>query len=77
MKEIILAVLCWNRLFGWFNNCNETGETKVKLCFLLDQILPILKAHPNYKDITDKDYTKGFELLTTKQNEFLNKLKEV
>ena len=77
MNDIILAVLCWNRLFGWFDNCDETGETKVKLLFLLDQILPILKAHPNYKDITKKNYFEGSELLTTKQNELLTKLKEV
>lgn len=67
------ALNSWNRVFHWVNNCNEDGLTKVKLLFLLNKILPLIKENPLY------EYANNSSLLSdcnNLQNEEHSKLLE-
>jgi hypothetical protein len=69
------ALNSWNRLYGWVDKCNEDGLTKVKLLFLLDKILPLLKENPIYETSGTSDLLSTCNDLQGKeQNEFLQKI---
>lgn len=69
------ALNSFNRLYGWVDNCNEDGLTKVKLLFLLDKILPLIKENPFYRASNIPDLLSVCNDLQAKeQDEFLQRI---
>ena len=60
MKVYILGIDCvaqgihsWNKLFSWVLHSTLDEATKIKLGFLLNKVLAVLKEHPDYPLLED------------------------